>query len=124
MNVVIRLRSSRLDFPDGEAIERTLEGATTRLDIAVAARASGAFPLQVEVRSPDGRVQLASTRYTVRSTAVAGAGLLLSVGAVLFLVVWWARHWRQDSSPRATWRQGAAMTPAGSSRRQGRSDSQ
>jgi hypothetical protein len=95
VDVVIRLRSSRLDFPDGEDIQRTLEGATTRLDIAVEARASGAFPLQVEVRSPDGRVQLAATSYTVRSTAVAGAGLLLSIGAGLFLVVWWARHWRQ-----------------------------
>ena len=35
------------------------------------------------------------SRYTVRSTAVSGAGLVLSVGAGVFLIVWWARHWHR-----------------------------
>jgi hypothetical protein len=35
------------------------------------------------------------SRYTVRSTAVSGVGLALSIGAGVFLTVWWARHWRR-----------------------------
>src|SRR3546814_19258589 len=42
--------------------------------------------------SPDGGITLASATHTVQSTAVSGAGLVLSIGALLFLVVWWARH--------------------------------
>jgi hypothetical protein len=95
VEVVIRLRSPKLEFPDGESISLQLTERTTRLDLAVRARASGAFPLDVEILSPDGRVVLASTRYTVQSTAVAGAGLVLSVGALLFLIVWWGRHWHK-----------------------------
>lgn len=95
VNVVIHLDSPKLEFPGGESIPITLSEQTTRLDLAVRARASGAFPLIVEVTSPDGQVVLTSTRYTVQSTAVSGAGLVLSIGALLFLVVWWRRHWHK-----------------------------
>jgi hypothetical protein len=81
-------------LPGGSTMPVTIDGPSVRLDIAVRTRASGAFPIQVEVTSPDGQLSLASTRYSVRSTAVSGLGLILSLGAGLFLVVWWARHWR------------------------------
>ncbi len=58
------------------------------------ARASGAFPLRITVTSPDGVLTVARARVTVRSTAVSGVGVVLSVGALLVLVVWWASHWR------------------------------
>jgi hypothetical protein len=35
---------------------------------------------------------IGNTKFTVRSTATSGVGLLLSAGAALFLVLWWARH--------------------------------
>ena len=91
----IRLRSQKLEFPEGDTIDRVLTEELTRIDIAVRSRASGAFPLRIEVGSPDGQQTLSMSLYTVRSTAVSGAGLVLSVGAGLFLVVWWARHWRR-----------------------------
>lgn len=95
LRVAVHLRSPRLEFPDGDTIPLVLTEPSTRIDIPVRARTSGAFPLQVEVMTPDGEQQLSATRYTVRSTAVSGAGLILSVGAGAFLVVWWARHWRR-----------------------------
>jgi hypothetical protein len=57
-------------------------------------RASGAFPLGVTITSPDGSVVLDRTSFTIRSTAISGVGLVLSIGAGLFLLIWWARHWR------------------------------
>jgi hypothetical protein len=95
LQVSIRLRSQNLEFPEGDTIDQLLTEPSTRIDIPVRARTSGAFPLQIDVVSPDGERRLSTSRYTVRSTAVSGAGLVLSLGAGAFLVVWWARHWRR-----------------------------
>ena len=53
-------------------------------------------PLTITTRTPDGQVILTTTRYTVRSTAVSGVGIVLSVGAGLFLAAWWGRHWYRN----------------------------
>ncbi|MDP1819416.1 MAG: DUF6049 family protein [Acidimicrobiales bacterium] len=95
VDVRVRLVGPKLELPDGDTIDLRLTAAVTRHEIAVRTRASGAIPLEVEVLSPDGGLVLATSRYSVRSTAVSGVGLVLSAGAGLFLVVWWARHWRQ-----------------------------
>jgi hypothetical protein len=100
VNVVVRLRSPKLEFPAGDTIPRTLTEANTRLDIEVRARASGAFPLDVVVTSPDGALTLATIDYSVRSTAVSGVGVVLSAGAALFLLTWWTRHWRRTRRSR------------------------
>jgi hypothetical protein len=95
VHVVVHLRSPKLEFPDGDTVTIVLKDPTTRLDIAVRARASGSFPLEISVTSPDGALQLGAVRVSVQSTAVSGVGLVLSVGAACFLLVWWARHWRR-----------------------------
>lgn len=95
VNVMVHLRSPKLEFPNGTIIPVTLTGPTTRLDVTVRARASGRFPLEVIVTSPDGALTLATVDYRVQSTAVSGVGLVLSIGAAIFLLVWWARHWRR-----------------------------
>src|SRR5690606_6186443 len=93
--VRIVMSSAKLDFPEGSVIERVLEPATTTLiELPVETRASGAFPMTVTISSADGTLPVATTRYTVRSTAISGVGLVLSVGAGLFLLVWWGRHFR------------------------------
>jgi hypothetical protein len=93
VNVVVRLRSPKLEFPEGDTIPLVLTTAATRVNISVRTRASGAFPLDIEVTSPDGGVTLVSLSYSIRSTAVSGVGVVLSAGAALFLLVWWGRHW-------------------------------
>lgn len=93
--VRIVMSSAKLDFPEGSVIEQVLDpNTTTPVSLQVETRASGAFPLDVSVTSADGALPIATTEYTVRSTAVSGIGLVLSIGAGLFLLVWWARHFR------------------------------
>jgi hypothetical protein len=93
--VRIVMRSAKLDFPEGSVIERVLApNTTTPVSLQVETRASGAFPLEVTITSADGAIPVATTEYTVRSTAISGIGLALSIGAGLFLLVWWARHFR------------------------------
>lgn len=94
--VRVRMSSLKLDFPEGEVVtDIVLDPARTRtIELPVETRASGAFPLDVTISSADGALPVATTEYTVRSTAVSGIGLALSIGAGLFLLVWWARHFR------------------------------
>ena len=96
VHVVLHLDGPRLELPghtDG-LVPLTLSGddETTRVEIDVRARASGDSPLDVTIVTPDGRITLGRTRITVRSTALSGVGVVLSVGALVFLLVWWGRH--------------------------------
>jgi Family of unknown function (DUF6049) len=94
LQVRVTLDSDQLEFPEGTDIPTTLDPGTTRLEVPVRVRTSGAFTLDVTVTSPDGSIVLDTSTFDVRSTAISGVGLVLSIGAGLFLLVWWARHWR------------------------------
>lgn len=95
LEVRVTLDSDQLEFPGGDELTQTLAASTTtQIDVPVRARTSGAFSLDITVTSPDGSIVLDTTRFDVRSTAISGVGLVLSIGACLFLAVWWAKHWR------------------------------
>jgi len=101
ITIQVVLTSEKLEFPEGNTVPVTIDPlSTTRIEVPVETRASGAFPLDVAVASPDGAATLTSTRFTVRSTAISGIGLVLSIGAGLFLLVWWARHFRSTRRDR------------------------
>ncbi|HEY8058515.1 MAG TPA: DUF6049 family protein, partial [Acidimicrobiales bacterium] len=85
---------NKLEFPDGATQRLRLDDGPNRVEVPVVARTSGAFPLRITATSPDGVLTVSRARVTVRSTAVSGVGLVLSIGALLVLVVWWASHWR------------------------------
>jgi Family of unknown function (DUF6049) len=97
VNVLVRLTSDKLEFPDAGQ-RRTVEEPlalpprSKTVRYRVKARAAGDFPMTVSLLSPRGDLVLATTRFKVRSTAASGVGIGLSVGAGLFLLVWWGRH--------------------------------
>ncbi len=100
--VQITVRSPKLEFPQGTTYEMVLApSTTTRTDIEVTTKASGAFPLDVTVTSAGGGLPVASSRIDVRSTAISGFGLFLSIGAGVFLLIWWGRHFRHTRRARA-----------------------
>lgn len=90
--VVLDLSSDQLEFPNGDRIELDLDRRNTTLRVRVRARTSGSFPLLVNVTSPEGDLAVAESRFTVRSTAASGVGVVLSAGAIIFLLAWWLRH--------------------------------
>jgi Family of unknown function (DUF6049) len=94
LTVRVTLDSDQLEFPEGRVLTPTLAPGTTRLEVPVRVRTSGAFTLDVAVTSPDGSIVLDTSTFDVRSTAISGVGLVLSIGAGVFLLVWWGRHWR------------------------------
>jgi hypothetical protein len=104
VHVRLHLESDgRLDFPDGDTLDATLNPGSNRISILVEARTSGDARLQITVRSPDPSelLQLQSSTLLVRSTQLSGVGVLLLAGALLVLGVWWfrsARNSRPDPS--------------------------
>jgi hypothetical protein len=95
VTVTIRMESDKLEFPEGSTRTIILAERSTTVRVEVRARTSGAFPLRVAVSSPRCCLELTRTRFTVRSTAVSGVGVVLSIGAGGFLLVWWASHFRK-----------------------------
>jgi hypothetical protein len=102
VRVDVELTSDTLAFTESggagrEAISGLVlrpNGRTTLRVVPVKARTSGQFQLRVTVRSPDGQLELGRTTSTITSTVASGVGLVLSVGAALFLLLWWGSHWR------------------------------
>lgn len=94
VRVRLEVDSDKLEFPDGNDLDVTLQPGPNRVEVAVQVRASGGFPVQVAVRTADGAIELGQARFTVRSTAISGVGLALSVLAGGFLAGWWALHFR------------------------------
>ncbi|MGZ4755606.1 MAG: DUF6049 family protein, partial [Acidimicrobiia bacterium] len=92
----IRFDSDKLEFAKGSQQPLTLKPQNNTKSFKVVTRASGTFPLHISVTTADGRLPLRSARYTVRSTVVSGVGVFLTIGAGLFLAIWWLTHWRRS----------------------------
>lgn len=93
--VMLEFLSDKIEVAsDGQIVE--LEPGVNSIDIEVETRSLGVSPLEVRLMTPEGRVELASSRFQVRSTAVPGLGLLLSGVAMGLLLAWWGRSWRAD----------------------------
>ncbi|MBV9934332.1 MAG: hypothetical protein JO367_08520, partial [Actinobacteria bacterium] len=81
-----------------QSLDLTHRNTTARF--RVQARTSGSFPIRIELVSPDGQLTVGTSRVVVRSTAASGVGIVLSVSAACFLLVWWARHAMRARRPR------------------------
>ncbi|HVE46001.1 MAG TPA: DUF6049 family protein [Acidimicrobiales bacterium] len=92
VNLQLEVDSEKLEFPKGSRRELSLSRKNTTQRFSVRARTSGTFPLRLRLVSPDGTMVLGRSRFTVRSTAASGMGVMLSAGAGAFLLLWWIRH--------------------------------
>jgi hypothetical protein len=96
VRIRVRFASDKLEFADGNEQVLTLPPRNKTFRFPVEARASGTFPLRMTVTTEDGRLELGTARYTVRSTVVSGMGIFLTIGAGVFLAIWWITHWRRS----------------------------
>lgn len=92
VHLLLEVESEKLEFPKGASRGVSLARRNTTERFSVRARTSGTFPLGLRLVSPDGTMVLGRSRFTVRSTAASGVGILLSAGAGAFLMLWWVRH--------------------------------
>ena len=107
------LSSDKLLFPNGQTVWSapwTLHPNSNVTYVKVQTRASGLFRLDVVLHAPDGSLRLTTGELSVRSTSSSVVGIVLTVGAVAVLAVWWVRtSFRRRAARRAE----DAADPAG-----------
>ena len=91
INVIVRISSEKLRFPGGDQLDLTLDPGLNELAIPVETVASGDSRILISLTSPDGRLDLASGSVNIRSTAISGLGLVVSLISLAILLTWWAR---------------------------------
>ena len=89
VDVEIELFSDNLEFKE-VAVRQTFEPGRHPLTLEATAQASGAFPLRVVVRSPEGGYEIASKDILIRSTQLNRIALGITVGALAFLILFYA----------------------------------
>jgi hypothetical protein len=103
LHVRVELRTDpRLDFPDGPFIDiDPLVPGPNRRDVRVRSRTPGSTNVDVSITSPDGNLRLATQQYKIRSVALSGVGLGLSIAALVVLFTWWFRNHRSTRRAKA-----------------------
>ena len=96
VNGTLTLTSDKLLFANGAgqfSEPRPLIGSghSNVIYVGVKAQASGEFRVNVTFQSPSGGLVLTSGILNVRSTATSVVGIVLSLGAVAVLLMWWIR---------------------------------
>jgi hypothetical protein len=87
----IRLSSAKLTFAE-DVLTRTFEPATTPVAVELTAQSSGIFPLEVRLETPSGvEIQPGGSKaISVRSTEFNEIAVTLTLGALAFLIFFYA----------------------------------
>jgi Family of unknown function (DUF6049) len=102
LKVKLRLSSQKLNFPEGDEII-TVDQSSPPFRVPVEAKTNGTFQVTAYLLTPEGDALLGSpTSITVRSTALSGLGILVTIGAGLVLAAWWLQHFRRRRQARST----------------------
>jgi hypothetical protein len=101
ITVVLRLSSPKVDLPVAASEPFVLEPQrrSTQL-LEVGTRATGTFPIRVDVLTPDDAEPIANGEVVLTSTAFNRVALVLSGGAAGFLLLWWRLGRRRAGSGR------------------------
>ncbi len=91
ITVELLLSAEKLRFVDGERFTRTLDPGDNEVLVRVETLASGDARVTVNITSPGGQIELTEGVVDIRSTAISGLGLVISIIALVVLGGWWAR---------------------------------
>ncbi len=91
ITVELLLSAEKLRFVDGERFTRTLDPGDNEILVRVETLASGDARVTVNITSPGGQIELTEGFVDIRSTAISGLGLVISISALVVLGGWWAR---------------------------------
>ncbi|MFT5202571.1 MAG: hypothetical protein ACI9C1_001963 [Candidatus Aldehydirespiratoraceae bacterium] len=91
LNVELVLSAEKIRFPDGERRTLRLRPGANPIVIPVETLASGDARVTATIVSPGGQLELGTGTIDIRSTALSGLGLIISVIALIVLGAWWIR---------------------------------
>ncbi len=111
LHVVLSASSPDLSFPGRTTFHLRLVPRTNLVPIRLSARTAGNFSLDLDLSAPSGPL-LVSGRIPIRSTAISGVAIGLSIAALAVLVLWWLRSTVRRRRGRGTHRGGALAARA------------
>jgi hypothetical protein len=91
VQLVLSLRAPGLELIGGPSRDITLARPIQTFVFPARAQRTGRFPVEVRLGTPDGTA-VGDTEIVVRSTAYNRIALVVTIGAALFLAVWWGRR--------------------------------
>jgi hypothetical protein len=91
VRVRVVLLSTRLEFLEGDSQRVVLERPVQTFTFPVRAQTTGRFPVTVRLETPQGAA-IGESQIVVRSTAYNVLALVITLGAALFLAMWWGRR--------------------------------
>lgn len=101
VDVVLRVDSDKLRFPDGNRITISkLQPPNQTIRVRAITQASGTFPLNVRLFTPEGTL-ISDSQLTIRSTAYNVVALWITGAAGVFMVGWWFVGWLRRRLPRS-----------------------
>jgi len=103
VKVRVRITSDKLRLPEGTEQVLRLPPGRTVVPVPVEVRTAGTFPVTIETTSVDGQLRFGPpVRLTVSSSVYGGVGVFITIGALVFLGLWWGNHWRRSRAARRT----------------------
>jgi hypothetical protein len=97
MQVRVVLRAPGLDFVGGSSRQVRLSRPEQQLTFPVQVQRTGQFQVVVEIQTPEG-TEIARSSIVVRSTAYNRVALVVTIGAAVFLALWWSRRFLPRAS--------------------------
>ena len=107
LTVRVRMKSSKMTFPDGDQIVELAPDAATDLAIAANAQSNGSFGVELQLLTPAtddlGRDVLIADPVTLRArvNALTGLAQVLTGGGLLVVLTWWLKNARNSRRKRA-----------------------
>ncbi len=111
ITVDLLFSAEKLRFVDGERSTRTLVPGDNEIAVRVETLTSGDARVTVAITSPGGQLELHEGIIDIRSTAISGLGLVISVIALIVLGGWWVRTIRRVRRNRAAATVAATVPP-------------
>jgi hypothetical protein len=87
----LSLRATGLELIGGPSRDIMMSRPIQTFVFPARAQRTGRFPVQVRLGTPDG-TRIGRTEIVVRSTAYNRIALVITIGAALFLALWWGRR--------------------------------
>lgn len=96
ITVIVKIASDKLSFPEGPSFMVTLDEENSTIQIPIKVRTSGTFTATITLLTPEENIRIAQTSATIRSSAVSGIGIAITVISLLFLALWWVSHYAKS----------------------------
>jgi hypothetical protein len=93
ISALLTISSDQLRFPAGQHIHIVIARSTTVIRIPTRAPTTGSFSASLSLTTPTGRLTMARAKLVVVASRTSIVAIILTIGALAVLIVWWVRTW-------------------------------